>query len=307
MALFHPTQHQRICPNCKKPLKTSMIICAHCGTAIIKQPVFFNYLFYSFLVSAILFAAGYFFVFPNIRLTSEPLSEFGMNLAVLFVAIWELTFIVFKFIDYTVQKRALEEFRKRDISGLFLDRKGIHLNEVEKLLAKVFNILQGKGFYNILGLIAFERIRKTLYYLKAVPSREEIGATLSYQAEIDHGQLDVEFRPVKVFNWALPTMGFFGTVLGMGKAIREFSGFLSKAGEELAVESIKNNLTEVVSGLGLAFDSTMLALLFLLILLPLGAYLENQYRSLLNQIEEYSLTFITPNLVFDEDKNRPGL
>ena len=60
----------------------------------------------------------------------------------------------------------------------------------------------------------------------------------------------------KVLLWAIPLLGFIGTVLGMSNAVGSFDEVLGNADN---VEGLKNGLTQVTSGLGTAFDTTYLA------------------------------------------------
>lgn len=73
----------------------------------------------------------------------------------------------------------------------------------------------------------------------------------------------------RILIWAIPLMGFIGTVVGISAAVTAFSGFLERAEE---IEQIKEGIGLVTSGLAIAFDTTLLALLLsVLIMLPLVA------------------------------------
>ena len=89
---------------------------------------------------------------------------------------------------------------------------------------------------------------------------------------------------VKVFVWAIPIMGFIGTVLGIGSAIGSFDQALS-AGEDMDV--LMASLGKVTGGLGTAFDTTLLALvLSLLVSVPASA-MQKSEEDLLNQVDDY--------------------
>ncbi|WP_319421671.1 MotA/TolQ/ExbB proton channel family protein [Pleurocapsa sp. FMAR1] len=73
----------------------------------------------------------------------------------------------------------------------------------------------------------------------------------------------------RILIWAIPLMGFIGTVMGISSAVTGFSSFLSGAEE---IEQIKEGIGLVTSGLAIAFDTTLLALLLsVLVMLPLVA------------------------------------
>ncbi|MFZ9148960.1 MAG: MotA/TolQ/ExbB proton channel family protein [Vulcanococcus sp.] len=90
------------------------------------------------------------------------------------------------------------------------------------------------------------------------------------------------FSLPKVLLWAIPLLGFIGTVIGMSSAVGSFDAVLSNADN---VDGLKNGLTKVTSGLGTAFDTTYLALVVSVIFtFPLNAC-ERLEDRLLSQID----------------------
>jgi biopolymer transport protein ExbB/TolQ len=90
------------------------------------------------------------------------------------------------------------------------------------------------------------------------------------------------FSLPKVILWAIPLLGFIGTVIGMSSAVGSFDAVLSNADN---VDGLKNGLTKVTSGLGTAFDTTYLALVVSVIFtFPLNAC-ERLEDRLLSQID----------------------
>ncbi|MDY7014652.1 MAG: MotA/TolQ/ExbB proton channel family protein [Cyanobacteriota bacterium] len=83
----------------------------------------------------------------------------------------------------------------------------------------------------------------------------------------------------KILVWAIPLLGFIGTVVGISRAVNGFSGFLEEAA---AVEQIKEGIGTVTSGLAVAFDTTLLALLLsVLVMIPLVLVERSESRLLL--------------------------
>lgn len=86
----------------------------------------------------------------------------------------------------------------------------------------------------------------------------------------------------RILVWAIPLLGFIGTVIGISKAVSGFTGFLQDAGE---IEQIKEGITTVTGGLAVAFDTTLLALLLsVLVMIPL-VLIERYESSLLLKID----------------------
>ena len=79
----------------------------------------------------------------------------------------------------------------------------------------------------------------------------------------------------RILVWAIPLLGFIGTVIGISGAVSGFSGFLENSGD---VEQIKEGIGAVTSSLGLAFDTTLLAL-FLSVLVMIPLVLAERYES----------------------------
>ena len=79
----------------------------------------------------------------------------------------------------------------------------------------------------------------------------------------------------RILVWAIPLLGFIGTVIGISGAVSGFSGFLENSGD---VEQIKEGIGQVTSNLGLAFDTTLLAL-FLSVLVMIPLVLAERYES----------------------------
>lgn len=83
----------------------------------------------------------------------------------------------------------------------------------------------------------------------------------------------------RILVWAIPLLGFIGTVIGISQAVNQFSGFLEGAED---VDKIKEGIGGVTSGLGVAFDTTLLALLLsVVVMIPLVLAERSESRLLL--------------------------
>lgn len=71
--------------------------------------------------------------------------------------------------------------------------------------------------------------------------------------KFDLFQLDLSF--IKYISWAIPSIGFIGTVRGIGEALSQ------------AAEAIDGDITGMTTSLGVAFNSTFTALLLSIILM----------------------------------------
>ena len=94
-----------------------------------------------------------------------------------------------------------------------------------------------------------QRLSVVLDYLKQNSGGDDLEQELRYLSEEDEIKADSSYGMVRMFIWAIPILGFLGTVIGITKALGNLDlTELEATGELLA------------SGLQVAFDTTALAL-----------------------------------------------
>ena len=74
----------------------------------------------------------------------------------------------------------------------------------------------------------------------------------------DNVMSDMTFTIARLMMWVIPILGFIGTVQGLGAAVGGFADFLSGSAE---LSAIKGAIAQVTISLGVAFDTTFLALM----------------------------------------------
>lgn len=79
----------------------------------------------------------------------------------------------------------------------------------------------------------------------------------------------------RILVWAIPLLGFIGTVLGISSAVGNFSSLLDTAGD---IEKIKEGIGAVTTGLAVAFDTTLLSL-FLSVVVMIPLVLAEKYEA----------------------------
>ena len=93
------------------------------------------------------------------------------------------------------------------------------------------------------------RLREAIEHVRRARSAETLDDHLKYLADLDADRLHARFALVRVIIWAIPILGFLGTVIGITLAIAK-----------LAPQALEDSLPAVTAGLGVAFDTTALAL-----------------------------------------------
>ncbi len=117
---------------------------------------------------------------------------------------------------------------------------------------------------------------------------------LRYQADIDADRVSAAYSLPRLFIWAMPVLGFIGTVLGISLAVGQFSGFLRGNIED--VEHIKQQLVQVTQGLSFAFLTTLLGLVCSLGAMLAAAAIQNREENFLNQVDRFCLEQLVTGL-----------
>ncbi len=97
-------------------------------------------------------------------------------------------------------------------------------------------------------------------------------------------RLDSELSMLRYIAWAIPAIGFIGTVRGIGNALAE------------AHKAVTGDISGVTEGLGVAFNSTLVALLLSLVLMFLLHQLQLAQERLVLDVETYLDNRVLRNL-----------
>lgn len=119
----------------------------------------------------------------------------------------------------------------------------------------------------------------------------QVHAVMQAVAEIDREALDGRYTLLRYLIWLIPTIGFLGTVMGIGRAIAGFTGLLAqvgRGGEEFQAQ-LQPVLGMVARELGVAFDTTVLALLLNAIIVALTSITQSREEGLLSSVDEFCL------------------
>lgn len=104
----------------------------------------------------------------------------------------------------------------------------------------------------------FNRISIALSNLKNLAQVNDVEGILNSQADKDEGAVETSYMLLGALIWAIPVLGFIGTVLGLSDAIGGFGSVLESSGTEMT--DLKSKLKDVTAGLSLAFVTTLQAL-----------------------------------------------
>jgi len=128
------------------------------------------------------------------------------------------------------------------------------------------------------------RMRRGLEHFRVRRSNPEVANLMMSQSEIDAGSVHSSYALLKVFIWAIPILGFIGTVLGISKAVGGFSDSLATA---QTLDVLKASLNKVTLGLSEAFDTTLIALVMSLMVSFPASAIQKSEDDMLTAVDEY--------------------
>jgi biopolymer transport protein ExbB/TolQ len=114
-----------------------------------------------------------------------------------------------------------------------------------------------------------------LHRFHATRSVQDASSAVKERAELVADDLDSNLSLVRYVAWAIPAVGFIGTVRGIGEALAQ------------ADQAIKGDLSGVTSALGLAFNSTLVALMLSIVLMFLLHALQARQEALILELQNY--------------------
>ncbi|MDA7858685.1 MotA/TolQ/ExbB proton channel family protein [Mariniblastus sp.] len=132
--------------------------------------------------------------------------------------------------------------------------------------------------------VLFNRVFTALSNLRNLGNISDVDEMLRSQADLDESTMETSYAIVRGFIWAIPVLGFIGTVMGLSVAIGGFGDVLSKTSDPTA---LAESLKVVTGGLSTAFETTLLALLFALFLQLMVTFLHKSEEEFLDECSEY--------------------
>ena len=111
---------------------------------------------------------------------------------------------------------------------------------------------------NITESLGLTRIARVLAMWINTGDFERTAQYAREQADLDAAMSDSTFRRNRLFIWAMPLLGFVGTVFGVANGISNFATFLHQSG--VTMDQIKDAIGGITTGLAVAFFCTLLGL-----------------------------------------------
>lgn len=132
--------------------------------------------------------------------------------------------------------------------------------------------------------ILYSRIDRALGLWLSSKDQGRVSGWLGGESSRDANVADMTYTLPRTMMWAIPIFGFIGTVQGLSSAVGGFADFLQGSAE---LAAIKGAIADVTIGLGVAFDTTFLALILVaLVQFPMASILRKE-TSLFGDIDVF--------------------
>jgi len=118
------------------------------------------------------------------------------------------------------------------------------------------------------------RLHDALEFVRRKRTADSLDDQLRHLADADMERMYSSYALVRIIVWAIPILGFLGTVIGITLAIAH-----------LSPEALETSLPQVTAGLGVAFDTTALALTLSIVLMFSKFFIERFEGRLLGRVD----------------------
>jgi biopolymer transport protein ExbB/TolQ len=125
------------------------------------------------------------------------------------------------------------------------------------------------------GYLLPRTLLTALHRFRSTRNIQDVSHAVRAICDSESERLDSELSMIRYITWAIPSIGFLGTVRGIGQALGQ------------AHKAVEGDITGVTQSLGVAFNSTFVALLISILIMFLLHQLQLSQERLALDAEEY--------------------
>jgi hypothetical protein len=190
---------------------------------------------------------------------------------------WAAFILLSRYLELRRQRRAFD-------LGLLPTEEGLRIlhEDARPLQRKLEEVTARRGPFILANMI-----RLALGKYAASRSSKEVSETVRTQAEVDQGRLVTSMGLVHYLAWAIPSLGFLGTVRGL-------AGCLTMADKD--TESTRTFIDQATRHLTVAFDCTLVALVLSLGIMFLIHTVQRDEEALVIDCQQYCLEHLVNRL-----------
>lgn len=179
---------------------------------------------------------------------------------------WAFAIIGYKAVDMSRERRLLEQDLIPIAEGMRI------LPEDTREFARQIEALPDEQRRLLLPRVLMSALRR----FASTQNIQDVSSIAHTVCESEADRLESDLSMVRYIAWAIPAIGFIGTVRGIGDALAQAN--------QVAVQG---DLSGVTESLGLAFNSTLIALLISIVLMFLIHQLQSIQERLVFDSEAY--------------------
>jgi biopolymer transport protein ExbB/TolQ len=186
--------------------------------------------------------------------------------ATIIVSIWAIILSVLRFRELKAQRALLNEGYMQQAPGVVI------LPSDAREYLRTFEQMPPEKRNSVLPRVLAAALKR----FSATGNVQDASQTVHNVCESENNRLDAELAILRFSVWVTPALGFVGTVRGIGLALQ---------GAELAV---KGDTSAVTSGLGISFNSTLVALTLSILLMYILHEIQLAQERLVLDAENYA-------------------
>lgn len=192
-----------------------------------------------------------FYFSPTSFMRSMLLERGPTQHACVLLSFWSIIILLTKSRKLSIQRKALKQSILPDAHSFVLSSQ-----TADAVVERIHQVAVDPERF-----LLFNRILIAISNLKNLGRVSDVDEILDSVGEKDESAHETSFAILGGFLWAIPVLGFIGTVLGLSTSIATFSALLEQQQE---ISGIVSSLREITSGLSTAFETTLLALVLAL-------------------------------------------
>lgn len=152
------------------------------------------------------------------------------------------------------------------------------IDEANVLIAQLDRLAEGDQAHYLP-----QRLRAVLDSIRLKGGAQWLDDDMKYYSELDEQRATASYGLVRMIMGVIPILGFLGTVIGLTMALAE-----------LKPQQLEGSLSELTTGLSIAFDTTALALALAMALMFIYFWVERVERRLLADVDELTTALLSP-------------
>jgi len=291
------------CPECRVLNPPGSATCNQCGISLvapgISPDLWWDYrssrlrarsvqLVMGFCFSGIMTYLTYFTcgLYPN-SLVHRILVPDGLQIllpvAIVALTFWPLGVVLIRFWFAAMDQRRFSPAIHSTLKDLLIPGPEISSDDKARKTA---------AFLKVLSPLLFSRVQILRGAIKNRDSQRSLQQRFEIETDLEDQETEGNYALIHLFIWALPILGFLGTVIGITMAVARFSGFLG--GNIDDIELIKSELGQVTNGLSFAFGTTILGLAGALVVMLFTSITQNYETNFFTRIRRFSVEHLAP-------------